>query len=41
LKPQKLDRVLTAYRIGDPDGAYPIFDLYEGMILPPPETDRR
>ena len=23
---QKLDRVLTCYRIGDPDGAYPIFD---------------
>ncbi len=23
---QRLDRVLTAYRIGDPNGAYPIFD---------------
>lgn len=23
---QRLDRVLTTYRIGDPDGAYPIFD---------------
>jgi RES domain-containing protein len=23
---QKLDRVLTCYRIGDPQGAYPIFD---------------
>ncbi len=24
--PQRLDRVLTAYRIGDPDGTFPIFD---------------
>lgn len=32
---QRLDRVLEAYRIGDPEGAYPIFDatgskLYRG-----------
>ena len=31
---QKLDRVLTAYRIGDPQGAYPIFDT-KGSVLNP------
>jgi RES domain-containing protein len=31
---QVLDRVLTAYRIGDPDGAYPIFDA-RGSIRNP------
>ena len=31
---QILDRVLTAYRIGDPDGAYPIFDSTGSKIAP-------
>jgi len=31
---QKLDRVLTAYRIGDPHGAYPIFDATGSTISP-------
>lgn len=31
---QKLDRVLRAYRIGDPHGAYPIFDT-KGSVLNP------
>jgi RES domain-containing protein len=31
---QKLDRVLTCYRIGDPDGAYPIFDATGSMLYP-------
>ena len=26
MSPQVLDRTLTSYRIGDPAGAYPIFD---------------
>lgn len=29
-----LDRVLTAYRIGDPDGAYPIFDATGSKLFP-------
>jgi RES domain-containing protein len=32
--PQRLDRVLTAYRIGDPDGAYPIFDATGSRLSP-------
>ncbi len=31
---QKLDRVLTCYRIGDPHGAYPIFDTTGSTINP-------
>ncbi len=31
---QKLDRVLTCYRIGDPDGAYPIFDATGSTLYP-------
>jgi len=32
--PQRLDRVLTAFRIGDPDGAYPIFDATGSGLSP-------
>jgi RES domain-containing protein len=28
------DRVLTAYRIGDPDGAHPVFDATGSKIVP-------
>lgn len=35
----RTDRVLTAYRIGDPDGAYPIFDS-EGARLYPGRWNR-
>jgi RES domain-containing protein len=31
---QKLDRVLTAYRIGDPAGAFPIFDATGSKLAP-------
>lgn len=31
---QKLDRGLTAFRIGDPDGAYPVFDATGSRISP-------
>lgn len=31
---QTLDRVLTAYRIGDPAGAYPIFDSAGSKLWP-------
>lgn len=31
---QKLDRVLRAYRIGDPDGRYPIFDASGSRLYP-------
>lgn len=31
---QTLDRVLTAYRIGDPNGAYPIFDATGSRLFP-------
>ena len=31
---QRLDRVLTAYRIGDPNGAYPIFDATGSKLYP-------
>jgi RES domain-containing protein len=34
LRAQKLDRVLTAWRIGDPDGEYPIFDATGSTISP-------
>lgn len=31
---QRLDRVLTAFRIGDPNGAYPIFDAAGSRLAP-------
>lgn len=31
---QVLDRVLTCWRIGDPDGAYPIFDATGSRLAP-------
>ncbi len=31
---QKLDRVLKAYRIGDPNGVYPIFDAAGSRLFP-------
>jgi RES domain-containing protein len=31
---RKTDRVLTAYRIGDPDGAYPIYDTEGSRLYP-------
>ncbi|MCW3477633.1 RES family NAD+ phosphorylase [Limobrevibacterium gyesilva] len=31
---QTLDRVLTAYRIGDPNGAHPIFDATGSTLYP-------
>ena len=31
---QRLDRVLTCTRIGDPDGAYPIFDATGSKLAP-------
>jgi RES domain-containing protein len=34
VKAQTLDRVLAAYRIGDPDGAYPIFDATGSKLSP-------
>lgn len=34
MKAQVLDRVLTAYRIGDPEGAYPIFDAAGSLRYP-------
>ncbi len=32
MTPQRLDRTLAAYRIGDPDGLYPIFDATGSTI---------
>lgn len=34
MNPQRLDRVLTCYRIGDPGGAYRIFDATGSTLLP-------
>ena len=34
MRAQKLDRVLTGYRIGDPAGAYPIFDAMGSRLYP-------
>jgi RES domain-containing protein len=34
LSAQRLDRVLKAYRIGDPSGAYPIFDATGSRLYP-------
>ena len=30
----RLDRILTCYRIGDPNGRYPIFDAGGSIIAP-------
>jgi RES domain-containing protein len=32
--PQRLDRVLAAFRIGDPDGAHPMFDATGSRLAP-------
>lgn len=32
--PQRLDRTLVCYRIGDPHGAYPIYDARGSTIMP-------
>lgn len=32
--PQRLDRTLTCYRIGDPDGVFPIYDARGSTIVP-------
>lgn len=34
MRPQQLDRTLCVYRIGDPDGDYPIFDSTGSTIAP-------
>ena len=34
MKPQRLDRTVTCYRIGDPDGEYPIFDATGSTLYP-------
>ena len=34
MKAQTTDRVLTCYRIGDPDGAFPIFDAEGARLYP-------
>lgn len=34
MTPQRLDRTLTAYRIGDPAGVYPIFDATGSTLAP-------
>lgn len=34
MPPQILDRVLTCYRIGDPDGAFPIYDARGSALYP-------
>lgn len=34
MRPQELDRTLTVYRIGDPDGAYPIIDATGSRYAP-------
>lgn len=34
MKPQVLDRVLKCYRIGDPDGTYPLFDATGSKLFP-------
>ncbi len=37
---QRLDRTLTAYRIGDPEGDYPIFDATGSKLYPGRWNDR-
>ncbi|MGE0210963.1 MAG: RES family NAD+ phosphorylase [Parvibaculaceae bacterium] len=34
MRPQRLDRVLTCYRIGDPDGQFPIYDAEGSGLFP-------
>lgn len=34
MKPQRLDRTLTCYRIGDPDGEFPIYDARGSALYP-------
>ncbi len=34
MKPQQLDRTLTCYRIGDPDGEFPIYDARGSALYP-------
>lgn len=34
MTPQRLDRVLTCFRIGDPDGRHPIFDATGSTLFP-------
>lgn len=38
---QRLDRVLTCFRIGDPDGTYPIFDATGSRLAPGRWNDPR
>src|SRR3954454_6873171 len=33
-KPQRTDRVLTCFRIGDPNGEYPIYDSEGARLFP-------
>jgi RES domain-containing protein len=37
---QRLDHALVVYRIGDPDGAYPIFDATGSQLFPGRWNDR-
>lgn len=34
MKPQQLDRTLTCFRIGDPDGEFPIYDARGSALYP-------
>jgi len=34
VNPQRTDRVLTAFRIGDPEGAFPIYDAEGARLYP-------
>lgn len=34
MTPQRLDRTLTCYRVGDPEGRYPIFDATGSTLAP-------
>lgn len=34
MKPQRLDRTVIGYRIGDPEGEYPIFDSVGSTLYP-------
>lgn len=40
MRPQRLHRTLYGYRIGDPDGEYPIFDATGSTIAPGRWNDR-
>ena len=41
MRPQRLDRILTAWRIGDPEGAYPIYDATGSTLAPGRWNDAR